>query len=99
VLVLVSQNGVLKNTPNDYQGVDLALLRTTTVISTFAVAQGYTETNLKNLGSSSAGYLDSPSTTSATTYKTQFRCQQAEASVSVQYNSANSSIILLEIGA
>jgi hypothetical protein len=99
VLVLVSQNGVLKNTPNDYQGVDLALLRTTTVISTFAVAQGYTETNLKNLGSSSAGYLDSPSTTSATTYKTQFRCQQAEASVSVQYNSSNSSIILMEIGA
>jgi hypothetical protein len=41
VLVLVSQNGVLKNTPNDYQGVDLALLRTTTVISTFAVAHGY----------------------------------------------------------
>ena len=44
-------------------------------------------------------YLDSPSTTSATTYKTQFRNNTAAASVEVQQNSQTSTIILMEIGA
>jgi hypothetical protein len=44
-------------------------------------------------------YLDSPSTTSATTYKTQFRNNTAAASVDVQFNAQTSTIILMEIGA
>ena len=46
-------------------------------------------------------YLDSPATTSATTYKTQFRVKNAANSctATVQENSSPSSIILLEIGA
>ena len=44
-------------------------------------------------------YLDSPNTTSATTYKTQFKNNTAAASVEVQQNSQTSTIILMEIGA
>lgn len=48
-------------------------------------------------------YLDSPSTTSATTYKTQFACGQQPGGPTVttiaQRNSATSTMILLEIGA
>ena len=46
-------------------------------------------------------YLDDPATTSATTYKTQFRVKNAanSSTAKVQENSSPSSIILLEIGA
>jgi len=44
-------------------------------------------------------YLDSPATTAATTYKTQFSNAVAAASVSVQYVSIPSNIILMEISA
>ena len=49
----------------------------------------------------SYSYLDSPSTTSATTYKTQLRVKNAanSSTATVQENSSPSSIILLEIGA
>ena len=44
-------------------------------------------------------YLDSPSTTSATTYKTQFCNNIAGADVQVQHNSETATMILMEIGA
>ena len=46
-------------------------------------------------------YLDSPATTSATTYKTQFNVQDTadSGSVTAQGSSQTASIILLEIGA
>ena len=44
-------------------------------------------------------YLDSPSTTSSTTYKTQFNSTQAGITATVQKSSMPASIILLEIGA
>jgi len=44
-------------------------------------------------------YLDSPATTSATTYKTQFKADSASTSAKCQNASSLSSIILLEIGA
>ena len=49
----------------------------------------------------SYSYLDSPATTSATTYKTQLRVKNAanSSTATVQENSSPSSIILLEIGA
>jgi hypothetical protein len=43
-------------------------------------------------------FLDSPSTTSSTTYKTQIRCNTAT-SITAQANSYESSIIAMEIGA
>ena len=50
-------------------------------------------------GHISATYLDSPSTTSATTYKTQFNSPSAPNTVRVNYLSMYSTITLMEIGA
>jgi hypothetical protein len=44
-------------------------------------------------------YLDSPSTTSATTYKIQASTNNASGNMAAQYDGADSSIILMEIGA
>jgi len=44
-------------------------------------------------------YLDSPSTTSSTTYKMQYARAMATGTAFAQYNNSNASIVLLEIGA
>ena len=44
-------------------------------------------------------YLDSPATTSATTYKTQIAAENAFHTITAQYLSGQSSIILMEVGA
>ena len=102
ILVLVSQNGCLKAT-ND-TALQLRLLRGATVISNFARLAGYTGSAATNFGDgSSLSYLDSPATTSATTYKTQLASQGNNAEVQVQLTSGGtatmSTITLLEIGA
>lgn len=100
ILVLVSQNGVNKTTGSASSGVNINLLRGSTVISAVAKDGLFTGSSLDQYGHSfSANYIDSPATTSATTYKTQFANREAAASVGVQINSAMSSIVLLEIGA
>jgi hypothetical protein len=98
ILVLVNQAGVGKNTGNISSAVNVKLLRNSTDICTFAVTIGYTQSNSYNLGfSSTTSYLDSPSTTSSVTYKTQFANGQNAASVRVQTDSSTSTITLLEI--
>ena len=67
VLVLVSQNGVSKDIGNT--GVQLKLVRGATTILTFAGTVCFTNTTTRNDAAASCGYLDSPATTSATTYK------------------------------
>ena len=100
ILVLVHQAGVAKGGANAASGCDLLLLRGATGLSTFAYAAGYTNSTADNyIGSQTSMYLDSPATTSATTYKTQFKNQQAAAGVTVQVGSAQSNIVLLEISA
>ena len=98
VLVLVSQQGVRKSDGNSGNGLIFQLLRGATAL--MDARTNYTATALFLDGSWSAVWLDSPSTTSATTYKTQFANRIAAASVSVQVNSdEDSSIVLMEIGA
>ena len=99
ILVLVAQNGFDKDV-ND-TGADLILLRSATQISFFAQAAGYTNsaTGHNAVGGIAINYLDSPATTSATTYKTQYRSNANNSRVRIQWNNAMSSIILLEIGA
>lgn len=100
VLVIVSQNGVAKNTGNAGNSVDLRILRGASDIYTIAVAALYNNTNEQVYGTTlSTAYLDSPATTSATIYKTQFRNNTNAASVGLQQNNAVSSIILAEISA
>ena len=101
VLVLVNQAGIHKSNQNSNNACLITLLRgATTIITEFAGIAGYTETALNNyVGSVSASYLDAPSTTSATTYKTQFKNQQANAQVGVNSSNSTSTIVLMEIGA
>jgi hypothetical protein len=99
VLVLVQQNGCRRDSANNYMG--LKLFRGATEILKFAGEFMYTGTSQSlNAGGVGANYLDSPATTSATTYKTQFANEAASGTVSVQSTgSVNSTITLIEIGA
>ena len=105
VLVLINQKAYVYRAGIN-AGMGIRLLRGATAIFTpdvggnealYSRATGATAIEI------SAGvglqYLDSPATTSATTYKTQFRCYQAGESASVQSGSSISSITLMEIGA
>ena len=98
VLVLVSQNGVMKD---NNTGVQLRLLRGSTTILNFAGSVGFQNAGGRLDAAASCGYLDSPATTSATTYKTQFASRTNIATAQVQVTGADdtSTMILLEIGA
>jgi hypothetical protein len=97
VLVMVNQI-INKSNGNVDNSVDLRIVRGATSIleSTYIL---YTGTTLALYSIASLVYLDSPSTTSATTYKTQFKNAFNGASVTTQQNSNGSFITLLEIGA
>lgn len=96
ILVFVSQNGVLKDTNNT--SCTVKLLRGATDIETLVIYGGYTNSATTIGGLSISGtYLDSPATTSATTYKTQFRSEANLSSVIVQHGGATSSIVLMEV--
>ena len=98
VLVIVNQNGCFKDTNNTWQ--NLKLLRGSTDIITFGAYGGYTaSTGDIGFGSVATSYLDSPATTSATTYKTQQASNNNNAKVGCQAASATSTIILMEISA
>jgi hypothetical protein len=96
ILVFVSQNGCRKQTNDTF--LQVRLVRTATTIATFAGAAGYTGSAATNdIGSVSIEYLDSPATTSATTYKTQLASGSNNAQVNVQTASETSTITLMEI--
>ena len=103
ILVLFSQNGVLKSTTNT--SLLLKLLRGGSVIFNihdFAAQTGTVETN--SIGAIAGTYLDAPATTSAVTYKTQFASRGNTAAVVVQAYGSNSgftrsSLTLMEIAA
>jgi hypothetical protein len=98
VLVLVSHPTVSKAGDLN-SGANLRLLRGSGVIATFGAGIGYTGSTLPITASSSLSYLDTPATTSATTYKTQLSNNANAASVTVQTSSSISTIILLEVSA
>jgi hypothetical protein len=97
VLVLVTQTGVAKD--NQDTGTNLRIVRTATTLMTSLLA-GYTgDTQRATPGAQGLNYLDTPATTSATTYKTQFASYGNNATATVQWASSLSTIILMEIGA
>ena len=96
ILVFVNMNDCWSSASG--RAIALQVVRNSTPIIVFANEASYnTSTGI----STSAGttYLDSPATTSATTYKVQFRNSQTNAQVNINdSNVANSStIILMEI--
>ena len=98
ILVMVTQT-FSKTNGNINNAVAARIMRGSTAIHSFAVASGYTGTTVDNIFCLSATYLDSPATTSATTYKTQFANFQAFASVSANTNNTPATITLMEISA
>jgi hypothetical protein len=97
ILVFVAQNG-LKKINNT--SMNLRLVRGGTTISNFGIQVGYTNTALEIVdGGVSTMIYDSPATTAATTYKTQFSSQANIGFVDAQFASASSQIVLLEIEA
>jgi len=103
VLVLVSQQMYAYRDTGGIGGAARLLRGATSIYSLGATGE---ETAYVNSGSAHSSvfpmaYLDSPATTSATTYKTQARSYSAlnSGSVTMQYINAVSSIVLMEIGA
>ena len=96
ILIFVSQNGIMKGAAANVV-VNLSLVRTSTEIQRFGYPVGYTNAANYWGGGQSTAYLDSPATTSATTYKTQVSISGG-ATVDVQRdNIPTSTIILMEI--
>ena len=107
VLVLTSQPMYTARTADDTGGA-LRLLRGATSIYDVG-GTGFYTIYMRSQGSNTASelgnivcmsYLDSPATTSSTTYKTQMRVTTAGSTPSIyaQIGTATSSIVLLEIG-
>jgi hypothetical protein len=100
ILVLVNQVGGDKSNGNANNAINLRLVRGATQIALIAHSAGYTGTALNlRIAAMSTCYLDSPATTSATTYKTQFFSNSNAASASVQIGGDLSTMILLEVSA
>ena len=95
ILVFVSANGLGKATLNST--VKLQLVRNATSILAFENGAAFTNTTTSNIVESSTNYLDSPATTSATTYKIQVKCNNS--SSVIVYGSTFSSLTLMEIAA
>ena len=106
ILVMVSQTFLGLASAAD-EAISLKMLRGATeifqnggtghYISGYVKATGATATGIG--GTNSMIYLDSPSTTSATTYKIQGRNEKAGGTVYFQEQAASSTITLMEIGA
>jgi len=103
VLIFVSQNGIYKTSGSSQNMTDLTLLRGSTGVlpANFSGTTGATDGTAINLSvTASCSYLDSPATTSPTTYKTQFNSRNGTATVYVQYAGVSTSTItLMEIAA
>jgi hypothetical protein len=96
ILVFVNHADVFKST-ND-TSAQMRLLRNSTSLIVFSYVGGGTGTTATNVVETGTTYLDSPSTTSAVTYKTQFLSNGNNATVTVQFGSvASSTITLMEI--
>ena len=96
ILVFVHLTGILKDTNNTH--IFAQLVRNSTGIGTFEGIAGYNNANTTSSpGGSGIVLLDVPATTSATTYKVQFKSSGSVANVYVQGNGCVSSICLMEV--
>lgn len=102
VLVIVHHAGCYKSAGNTF--LQIQLLRGSTTIAQIERAGGFNNTTTSNNhGTCSISYLDSPSTTSATTYKTQFASQAGVNGVTINQSDGSvnsiSTITLIEVAA
>ena len=95
ILVFVSQTGLYKQTTNS--SITLSLLRGASVIAPIELEITVTGNTASSSAASSTTYLDSPATTSATTYKTQILSRGAAGTVYWNLTNCMSTITLMEI--
>jgi len=94
ILVFANVNGTRKA---NNTALRLQLVRGATVLSIFDTIIGYTNTTTTNsVGTSGLSYLDSPATTSSTTYKIQFSSSDGASVVELNAG-ASSTITLMEV--
>jgi hypothetical protein len=99
ILVLVTQN-YYKFGANGSSGVNIKLFRGATDLGVFASNVGYTATSSAvSIGVAAFQTLDTPSTTSPVTYKTQVANTVNASGVRVQADDGPSTITLMEIAA
>jgi len=100
ILVIVSHPTCEKRNDDAYNSINFRLLREATVISSDPIAYGIGQTAptvMSLMFSVSFNYLDSPSTTSAITYKTQIHNSSGTGQIKVQRSDAPSTITLIEV--
>ena len=96
ILVFGTIGGIETSADNTYARGQL-LRASTAIISSIDYGVGFTGDTGRWGGSSSFSILDSPSTTSATTYTVKFNNPQPSGTVTIQTNSSRSSIVLMEV--
>ena len=99
ILVLINHSANYKASGNANNDINFNLCKNGTQIVVLANSIGFTGTSLDLYFSFSSQYFDSPATTSATTYKTQFNNADGGGTVYVQQTNNPSTITLLEIAA
>jgi hypothetical protein len=97
-ILVMSNSAIAKTSGNASNGVNLRLRRGATVLQN-QVACLFTGTAITNIGNSNMMTLDSPNTTSATTYDVQFANFTAAAAADHNANNSTSSLVLMEISA
>ena len=97
-VLIMATSIVGKSSGNATSAVHTRIVRGSTGVSEHQL-YNYTNTTLELTSTFSQVYLDSPNTTSATTYKIQFKNAFNGAEVYFGWNSTNSQIIVMEIGA
>ena len=95
ILVIASVAGIFKSTNNT--AATLQLYRNAGNIFQFALTGGANNSTNANGYAQTTTFLDSPATTSSTSYTVYFASQQSNAGVTVQLNGDTSTIIILEI--
>lgn len=99
ILVFISHTENQKSSGANLTRIKFRLLKNGSQLIVFGSDSLYTGTSVENTCGTSFTYLDSPATTSATTYKTQFGCSDGAGAVYVQNGNITSTITLMEIAA
>ena len=101
ILVLVDMADVGKSGGTGTGGYGkINIVRNSTQLIEISKQYGYTgNTNPNSIGSVSSNYLDSPATTSSTTYKIQYALAGSNGTMEVNASNGTSTITLMEIAA
>lgn len=99
IMLIINHNGWNKSSADVTNFIETQLLRGATQIMFVGNGSRTTDQTLDLTISNTLMFVDSPSTTSSTTYKTQFRNFRNGAQVGINYGGSRSTIVALEIGA